>query len=244
MSQVNYIQQINMFMEFGKRNGLTSYERMFWLGLFHIANMWAQRSPNHEWPDDFFPVSNSEIEAWSGLEERNIRAIRNRFKQIGLIDFKKGDGRKSDPEYRLFYLRYISYKIVPDTPENGCKNAPDSVGDCVGDCVGDAVSDSVSGRAGDFRQTGGKNAADGVPDPLYGTPSPSIPGYININGERVKAGTEKAAEAGRTDARPRARTVPAQRYEQRPYEDYPPGINGGGLVDLDEAMTFEGLVSP
>ena len=106
MSQVNYIQQINMFMEFGKRNGLTSYERMFWLGLFHIANMWAQRSPNPEWPDDFFPVSNSEIEAWSGLEERNIRAIRNRFKQIGLIDFKKGDGRRSDPEYRLCRRRY------------------------------------------------------------------------------------------------------------------------------------------
>ena len=241
MSQVNYIQQINMFMEFGKRNGLTSYERMFWLGMFHIANMWAQRSPNHEWPDDFFPVSNSEIEAWSGLEERNIRAIRNRFKQIGLIDFKKGDGRKSDPEYRIFYLRYISYRIVPDTPANGCKNAADSVGDSVGDCVGDCVSDSVSGHAADFRQTGGKNAADSVPDPLY---RPSIPGNsININRDTVKAGAHSGANtAGRTEPRPRARTVIAQQYEQRPYEDYPPGVVG--LVNLDEDMTFEGLVQP
>ena len=129
MSQVNFVQQINLFMEFGRRNGLTSYERMFWLGLFHVANTWAQRSPNHEWPDDFFPVSNSEIAAWSGLEERNIRTIRNRFKQIGLVDFKKGDGRKSDPEYRIFYLRYIGYKIVPDTQGNGDRIAPDCVGD-------------------------------------------------------------------------------------------------------------------
>ena len=129
MSQVNFVQQINLFMEFGRRNGLTSYERMFWLGLFHVANTWAQRSPNHEWPDDFFPVSNSEIAAWSGLEERNIRTIRNRFKQIGLVDFKKGDGRKSDPEYRIFYLRYIGYKIVPDTQGNVDRIAPDCVGD-------------------------------------------------------------------------------------------------------------------
>ena len=241
MSQVNYIQQINMFMEFGKRNGLTSYERMFWLGMFHIANMWAQRSPNHEWPDDFFPVSNSEIEAWSGLEERNIRAIRNRFKQIGLIDFKKGDGRRSDPEYRLYYLRYISYRIVPDTPSNGYKNAADSAGDCVGDCAGDRVSGSAGGRAADSRQTGGKNAADCVPDSLY--PS-SVPGMnININREPAKAAAYSAADAGRTDsAHARGRTVPAQRYSQRPYEDFPPGIHG--LVDLDEAMTFEGLVEP
>ena len=238
MSQVNYIQQINMFMEFGKRNGLTSYERMFWLGMFHIANMWAQRSPNHEWPDDFFPVSNSEIEAWSGLEERNIRAIRNRFKQIGLIDFKKGDGRKSDPEYRLFYLRYISYRIVPDTPANGGKNAADSVGDSVGDCVGDCVSDPVSGRAADFRQNGGKNAADSVPDPFYGSSSCGTP--VNINREPVKAGAYSGTE--RTDPRPRGRTVPAQQYEQRPYQDIPPGIVG--LVNLDEDMTFEGLVQP
>ena len=239
MSQVNYIQQVNLFMEFGKRNGLTSYERIFWLGLFHIANMWAQRSPNHEWPDDFFPVSNSEIEAWSGLEERNIRAIRNRFKQMGLIDFKKGDGRKSDPEYRLFYLRFISYRIVPDTPGNGGKIAADSVGDSVGDCVGDAVSGSAGGRAGGFAPTGCKNAADSVGDSPYISPTPGN-SYINTNRGTARADARTAANAG--GAQGRARRVTAQQYNQREYPDYPPGINGGGLVDLEEAMTFEGLV--
>lgn len=124
MSQVNFVQQINLFMEFGRRNGLTSYERMFWLGLFHVANTWAQRSPNHEWPDDFFPVSNSEIAAWSGLEERNIRTIRNRFKQIGLVDFKKGDGRKSDPEYRIFISATSGTKLYLIRRETGTELHP------------------------------------------------------------------------------------------------------------------------
>ena len=67
----------------------------------------AQSSENHEWPDDYFPVRNSEITEWTGLEERNIRAIRNRFQQIGLIGFHKGDGKKSDPEYRIFYFGVV-----------------------------------------------------------------------------------------------------------------------------------------
>lgn len=225
MSQVNFVQQINLFMEFGKRNGLTSYERMFWLALFQVANTWAQRSPNHEWPDDFFPVSNSEIAAWSGLEERNIRAIRNRFKQIGLVDFKKGDGRRSDPEYRIFYLRYIGYKIVPDTPENGGKIVPDSVGDCVGDCVPDHVGDTVTDSASDVSPIGGKIAPDCVGDPLS---YPSNPVVFNNKYKQgtVKTGIRTTANAGGT-ARRRA------------------SASGGiGLVDLDDGFTAaEGLVS-
>ena len=227
MSQVNFVQQINLFMEFGRRNGLTSYERMFWLGLFHVANTWAQRSPNHEWPDDFFPVSNSEIAAWSGLEERNIRAIRNRFKQIGLVDYKKGDGRKSDPEYRLFYLRYIGYKIVPDMQGNGGKNAPDCAGDSVGDCVpdhvGDTVHDSVTGQ----RQTGGNFAPDCVGDPFY---SPSNPDVFNININRgtVKTETRTRENAEGTErGRTRARAAIDQVRRERQGE-------GFGLVDLGD----------
>ena len=223
MSQVNFVQQINLFMEFGRRNGLTSYERMFWLGLFHVANTWAQRSPNHEWPDDFFPVSNSEIAAWSGLEERNIRTIRNRFKQIGLVDFKKGDGRKSDPEYRIFYLRYIGYKIVPDTQGNGDRIAPD--------CVGDTAPGTVP----DLPPTRGKNAPDCVGDPLSSSSNPDV-FNININQGTVKAGAETRENAGEP-LRGRARAaaiVDQMRQRQR---------GGFGLVDLDSDFTgAEGLV--
>lgn len=235
MSQVNFVQQINLFMEFGRRNGLTSYERMFWLGLFHVANTWAQRSPNHEWPDDFFPVSNSEIAAWSGLEERNIRTIRNRFKQIGLVDFKKGDGRKSDPEYRIFYLRYIGYKIVPDTQGNGDRIAPDCVGDSVGDCVPDCVGDTAPGTVPDLPPTRCKNAPDCVCDPLSSSSNPDV-FNININQGTVKAGAETRENAGEP-LRGRARAaaiVDQMRQRQR---------GGFGLVDLDSDFTgTEGLV--
>lgn len=236
MSQVNFVQQINLFMEFGRRNGLTSYERMFWLGLFHVANTWAQRSPNHEWPDDFFPVSNSEIAAWSGLEERNIRAIRNRFKQIGLVDFKKGDGRKSDPEYRIFYLRYIGYKIVPDTQGNGGKIAPDSVGDCVGDCVPDHVGDAVTDPVTDLPQTGDRFAPDCVGDPLRSSSNPDV-FNININGGTVKTGASAGENAkGTLRGRERARAIVDQMRQNRRGGDF-------GLVDLDEDFTgTEGLV--
>ena len=235
MSQVNFVQQINLFMEFGRRNGLTSYERMFWLGLFHVANTWAQRSPNHEWPDDFFPVSNSEIAAWSGLEERNIRTIRNRFKQIGLVDFKKGDGRKSDPEYRIFYLRYIGYKIVPDTQRNVDRIAPDSVSDSVGDCVPDCVGDTAPGTVPDLPQTRSKNAPDCVGDSLSSSSNHDV-FNININHGTVKAGSETRENAGEPlRGRARAATIVDQmRQRQR---------GGFGLVDLDSDFTgTEGLV--
>lgn len=233
MSRVNFVQQINMFMEFGKRNGLTSYERMFWLGLFHIANMWAQRNQNYEWPDDFFPVSNSEIEAWSGLEERNIRAIRNRFKQIGLVDFKKGDGRKSDPEYRIFYLHVNGYKIEPDTGDNGYKNAPDSVGDSVGDRVGDRVGDCVCEQSAN----GYKNAPDSVREPRNTTPS--VPGSIytiNANGGtvNVNANETQGQERRRAPARDGFAINPSRRQS---------ASGGFGFANLDGGTTeSEGLV--
>lgn len=226
MSQVNFVSQINMFMEYGRRNGLTSYERMFWLGLFHVANMWAQRSPNHDWPDDFFPVSNSEIEAWSGLEERNIRAIRNRLKQIGLIDFKKGDGRKSDPEYRIYYLRYISYKIVPDAEITECKNVPDSVGGCVCDNVGDTAGDKASATGTEHMGNGCKIAADSVGEPYY----PTYPNRLSINTNRGTINAEKNAD-GRTNAALREQAR-ARAFGSR-----------FGLVDMDSDFSgTDGLV--
>ena len=134
MSQIKHAQQINLFMEYARRNRLTSYDRVLWIALFHCANRLAMGAENHEWPDDFFQVSNSEIYDWAGLEERAIRNSRNRLKQMGLIDFQKGDGKRHDPYYQIHYLTVIGYKIVPG-------------------CVGDSATDE---------QTGSKFAADGV----------------------------------------------------------------------------------
>ena len=161
---VNFIKQFKLFMEYGKRNKLSSYERMFYIALFYCANQYAMADENQEWPEEYFPVSNSEINGWTGFDERAIRNMRNSLRQRGLIDFKKGDGKKHDPEYRIFYLRQTGYKIAPDSIRTTCKNAvdratagknapdkastgskiaPDSVGDSVGDHVGDSVGDHV-----------------------------------------------------------------------------------------------------
>lgn len=111
--KVNYIQQSRLFMQYAKRNGLSAYERMFWLGLFQIANEMAMQCPDREWPEDYFAVSNAELSAWTGLEIRRIRAIREKLSEAGLIEYRKGERTKRDPEYRIRYLRYEGYKIVP-----------------------------------------------------------------------------------------------------------------------------------
>lgn len=125
MSQVNFVEQFNYFMLYARRNKLTSYERTFYLGLFYCANDLARQTENYEWPDDYFPVNNVELSGWTGFDERAIRNTRNSLKQKGLLDFRKGDGRKSDPEYCIYYLRKIGYKIAPDVPkdETGSENA-------------------------------------------------------------------------------------------------------------------------
>lgn len=150
MSNVNFIQSFNMFMEFSKRNKLTSHERMFYIALFHCANNLAMHAENYEWPDDYFPVSNSEMSMLTGFDERAIRNTKNQLKQKGLLDFKKGNGKKSDPEYQIYYMKRTGYKIGPAKPSElqhrgagkgppkdtiGCENAPDYAGDSVGDTV-------------------------------------------------------------------------------------------------------------
>lgn len=162
--QVNYIQQINLFFEFARRNRLTPYDRILWLGLLHCANRMAMSAANREWVEDFFQVSNNELMDWAGLEERAIRNSRNRLKQIGLLDFVKGDGKRSDPLYKINYLTVVGYKIIPiigcrqDTTGN--KNAADGASGGVGGCVGDSVGERVS----EHDSTSGKFVPGGVCD--------------------------------------------------------------------------------
>ena len=148
-----------------------------------------------------------------------IQTVRNRLKQIGLIDFQKGDGKRHDPYYKINYLSVIGYKIVPDSvgdnPPIGSKNAADGVGGSVGDCVGDGVGDAVS----DNPPIGSKFAADGAGDPLYPYSNPNV--FINTNKGTVKGNANAGAKAGRTE---RARAC-------------------AGLVDLGGTFTgTEGLV--
>ncbi len=224
MSQVNYVQQVNLFMEYARRNRLTSHERIFFFALFHVANTWAQRAENHEWPDVYFQVSNSEIHEWSDLEERAIRNTRNSLKQRGLIDFRKGDGKKRDPEYRINYLAVIGYKIAPvcvgDHEANGCNFAPGDAGGYVGDHVGDAVPEPVGEQ-----RTNGCNFA---PDAVGGAySSPYTPCIYNIN-----------ANQGTVNARTITKAT-ARRYDQRAQE-----AGSFGLVDMNSggSEVIDGLI--
>lgn len=161
MSQVNFVEQFNLIMQYAQRNKLTSYERLFFLALFHCANSLARTAENYEWPDDYFPVSNTELTGWTGFDERAIRNARNSLKEKGLLDFEKGDGKKRDPAYRIFYLRRTGYKIVPDTAGGtytGCENA----GDCGNTGCENAGGGDCTGceNAGDREKTGYKFAGD------------------------------------------------------------------------------------
>lgn len=161
MSQVNFVEQFNLFMQYAQRNRLTSYERLFFIAIFHCANSLAKTAENYEWPDDYFPVSNTELTGWTGFDERAIRNTRNSLKEKGLLDFEKGDGKKRDPSYRIFYLRRIGYKIAPDgsiATYTGNKNAADRQETGSEFAAGREMTGS--GFAPDRQETGRENAAD------------------------------------------------------------------------------------
>ena len=103
--RINFVQQVIWFCEYAKRNHLSAYERAFWLGLFWLANRLAILNPERDWPVTFFPVGNHELKAATGLEERSIRTLRHQMKLRGLLDYRKGNGKAADPEYKIHYFR-------------------------------------------------------------------------------------------------------------------------------------------
>jgi len=124
MSKVNFVGEFRAFMEFAKENKVYSRERVLWMALFMIANGKAEmdmQTGEHEWPDDFFFVSNSELIFNTGMDKKGIEEARNRLKQRGLIDFVAGERRKCDPKYKLVY--FTSPK-APQHLSNGSPKAP------------------------------------------------------------------------------------------------------------------------
>jgi len=121
MSKVNFVGEFRAFMEFAKENKVYSRERVLWMALFMIANGKAEmdmQTGEHEWPDDFFFVSNSELIFNTGMDKKGIEEARNRLKQRGLIDFVAGERRKCDPKYKLVYF------TSPKAPQHLSKGSP------------------------------------------------------------------------------------------------------------------------
>lgn len=132
MCKVNFVDEHNCFMRYARNNLLTGRERLLWLALFTIANdraIYNANTRSYEWPDGFFPVTNSELSSHSTLDKRGIESIRNRLKQRGLIDFEKGERNAKAPMYKINYLSLnVGYKFVPNdapnVPPNDMSNVP------------------------------------------------------------------------------------------------------------------------
>lgn len=132
MTNINFVDEFNLFMRYARNHQLTSRERLLWTALFWIANdraIYNAKAKAYEWPTDFFPVPNGELSLNSTLDKRGIENVRNSLKQKGLIDFRPGCRNKRPAEYRIFYLsKNVGYKIVPnDVPNSVPKDVPNSV---------------------------------------------------------------------------------------------------------------------
>ena len=104
MCYVNFVREHMAFIEFASDKNLTGNERTFWYALIHIMN---QRANGSDWPEDFISIPNSRLLSYVPFSENKIQEIRNRLKQLGLIDFRKGDRNKRAPEYKMVYFSAV-----------------------------------------------------------------------------------------------------------------------------------------
>lgn len=125
MSQQNFVEQFRLFMEYARKKCIPSREMALWVSLFYLANEEATYNAvtqTYDWPDDFFEVSNGELNAYGRFDKQAVETLRNRLKQRGLIDFIKGERKVATPMYKIHYLVRIGNKIIPNTEANNIPN--------------------------------------------------------------------------------------------------------------------------
>ena len=121
MSQQNFVEQFRLFMEYARKNSMHSRECMLWVSLFYLANEEATynaETQTYEWPDDFFEVSNGELNSYGKFDKQAVESLRNRLKQRGLIDFIKGNRNSASPLYKIHYFIRSGNKIIPNSTPN------------------------------------------------------------------------------------------------------------------------------
>ena len=218
MSQVNFVEQFNLIMEYARENCLHGRECMLWIDLFYFANRAAAynaEAQTYEWPDDFFTVSNSELNSFGQFDKRAIETLRNSLRQRGLIDFIKGEKNKRNPAYKFFYLSRVGNKIVPNNAPNNTPNrVPNNAANNTPNRVPNNAANNVSMSRG-FRD---KNAPNTPPIPL------------NINNKSKSLSSAGAAEG-------------CDYYQPRAHAHTRDTGEGFGLVNMDEDATgVDGLV--
>ena len=150
MPIVNYVREIERFIEYAADKKLTANERCLWYGLMHIFN---QRANGNEWPGDFIPVSNDRVFTYCPGGFDTLARTRNRLKQLGLIDFRAGNRNKAVPEYKMIYQCPGSY---PDYADKNTDNSPcypqntDNIRDNIKGNTGDNVRNNTVGNIRDI----------------------------------------------------------------------------------------------
>ena len=141
MPIVNYVREIERFIECASDDGLTANERCLWYGLMHIFN---QKASGNEWPGGFIPVPNRRIFALCPGGFDTLARARNRLKQKGYIDFKAGNRNQDIPQYRMIF------RCPGGCPENTDKTGfyPQNT-DNIQDNTGDNIRDNMRGNTGD-----------------------------------------------------------------------------------------------
>ncbi len=210
MSQVNFVEQFNLIMEYARENCLQGRECMLWLDLFYFANrsaVYQADSQTYEWPDDFYSVSNSELNSFGQFDKRAIETLRNSLKQRGLIDFIKGEKNKRNPTYKFFYLSRVGCKIVPNNvpniPPNNIPNnvpniPPNNVPNNVPNIPPNNIPNNDANHAPKPDDVRYKNAPNNAPIPVnkdykYNSPSSSGKG---VNGVYAQTARARGNDAG------------------------------------------------
>ena len=136
MPIVNYVREIERFIEYAADERLTANERCLWYGLMHIFN---QRANGNEWPGEFIPITNDRLFTFCPGGFDTLARARNKLKQKKLIDFSPGNRNQSAPRYKMIYF----------CPE-GCPQNTDNIRDNMRDNTGGNIRDNTGGNTGDI----------------------------------------------------------------------------------------------
>ena len=146
MPIVNYVREIERFIEYAADKRLTANERCLWYGLMHIFN---QKANGNDWPGDFIPIINDRVFTYCPGGFDTLARCRNRLKQLGLIDFRNGNRNKAAPEYRMIY------QCLEDCHDGADKRVcypqnTDNTGDNVLGNIVDNTRDNTRDKTGDI----------------------------------------------------------------------------------------------
>lgn len=175
MKIINYVTQMNCFIKFATEKNMTPHERLLWLGIFWSANKRAQRTGKKNlWPDGFFPIDTKTLCTLTGLSDRAIWNCRDVLKdELKIIDYIKGDGKRANPQYKLFYFELVGCEIVPVgapdlTPDHAHNSVPDNAGDDVGNMPPTSDKNDADTACDQAPEAFNHNGSSHFPDSSFG----------------------------------------------------------------------------